>query len=105
MPSIVIDPEIPPESLRQRLYSGDLIILTRLPALEQFTRYLREELTALFAPHDPEHAHEFIEPAEMAELLGDWKPRWIHADRSRDLVRAIVAEVGFEPAYTHYDVP
>jgi hypothetical protein len=40
MPSIVIDPEIPPESLRQRLYSGDLVILTRLRALEQFTGYL-----------------------------------------------------------------
>ena len=41
----------------------------------------------------------------MAELLGEWKPRWIHAKRSRELVRAIIAEAGFEPEYTHYDVP
>ena len=66
---------------------------------------MRDELTKLFAPHDPEHAHEHIEPAEMAKLLGEWKPRWIHAERSRELVRAIIAEAGFEPEYTHYDVP
>src|SRR5580692_2257712 len=66
---------------------------------------MRDELTKLFAPYDPEHAHEHIEPAEMAKLLGEWKPRWIHAERSRELVRSIIAEAGFESGYTHYDVP
>jgi hypothetical protein len=105
MPAILTDPDIPAADLRQRIYSGDLVILTELPALDEFVSYLREELTSLFAPHDPEHAHEFIEPAEMAKILGEWKPRWIHADRSRRLVRAIIAEAGFDPEYTHYDVP
>jgi hypothetical protein len=105
LPAILTDPEIPAEDLRQHLYSGDLIILTKLPALQEFVTYLREELTSLFAPHDPERVHEFIEPAQMAKILGVWKPRWIHAERSRDLVRAIVAEAGFEAEFTHYDVP
>lgn len=105
MPSVLTDPEIPSDELRQRLYSGDLIILTRLRALSEFVDYLREELTTLFAPHDPEHAHEHIEPAKMAKILGEWKPRWIHAERSRDLVRAITTEAGFDAEYTHYDVP
>ena len=105
MPSFLTDPDLPAEDLRQRIYRGDLVILTRLRAVDEFVTYLRKELTALFAPHDPEHVHEFIEPAEMAKILGEWKPRWIHADRSRDLVRAIIAEAGFEPEFTHYDVP
>lgn len=105
MPAFLTDPEIPAADLRQRLYSGDLIILTRLRVLTEFVDYMRSELTRLFAPYDPEHAHEHIEPAEMAKLLGEWKPRWIHAERSRDLVRSIIAEAGFEPTYTHYDVP
>ena len=58
---------------------------------------MRDELTELFAPYDPEHVHEHIEPAEMAKILGEWKPRWIHAERSRELVRAIIAEAGFDP--------
>jgi hypothetical protein len=105
MPAILTDPAIRAEELRQRLYSGDLVILTRLHALEEFVGYMRDELTELFAPHDPEHVHEHIEPAEMAKILGEWKPRWIHAERSRELVRAIIAEAGFDPEYTHYDVP
>jgi hypothetical protein len=105
VPSILTNPHISPEELRQRLYSGDLVMLTRLRALAEFVDYMRDELAALFSPHDPEHAHEHIEPAEMAEILGAWKPRWIHAERSRELVRAVIAEAGFEPEYTHYDVP
>jgi hypothetical protein len=105
MPSILIDPHIHAEELRQRLYSGDLVMLTRLRSLEEFVGYMRTELTELFAPHDPEYVHEHIEPAEMAKILGVWKPRWIHAERSRELVRAIISEAGFEPEFTHYDVP
>ena len=105
MPAILTDPAIPAEDLRQRLYRGDLVILTKLRALGTFVEYMRAELTELFAPHDPEHVHEHIEPAEMAKILGVWKPRWIHAERSRELVRTIIAEAGFDPEYTHYDVP
>lgn len=105
MPSILTDPAMSAYDVRGRLYAGDLIILTRLKALEEFVSYTRDELAALFAPHDPEHAHEHIDPARMAEILGDWKPRWIHAERSRKLVRAIITEAGFDAVGTHYDVP
>jgi hypothetical protein len=105
MPAILTDPAIPAQELRQRLYSGDLVILTRLRALQEFVDYMRDELTKLFAPYDPQHVHEHIEPTEMAKILGDWKPRWIHTERSRQLVRAIIAEAGFDPGHTYYDVP
>jgi hypothetical protein len=105
MPAILTDPVLPAAELRDRLYHGDLVILTRLNALTEFVGYMQDELAKLFAPHDPLHAHEHIDPPEMAKLLGEWKPRWIHAERSRELVRSIVAEAGFEPEYTHYDVP
>jgi hypothetical protein len=105
MPAFLTDPDIPAGELRQRLYRGDLIILTRLRRLTEFVDYMRDELARLFAPHDPEHAHEHIDPVQMSGLLSEWKPRWIHAERSRELVRAIIAEAGFDPARTHYDVP
>jgi hypothetical protein len=105
MPAILTDPVIPAQELRLRLFSGDLVMLTRLRALAEFVDYMRGELTELFAPYDPEHVHEHIEPAEMAKILGVWKPRWIHAERSRELVRAIIVEAGFDPGHTYYDVP
>ena len=103
--SILTDPDLAAEDLRQKLYDGNLIVLTRLRALWDFVDYTREELAALFTPHDPEHVHEYIEPAEMARILGMWKPRFIHSEKSKKLVREIISEAGFSPAQTHYDLP
>ncbi len=103
--NILVDPAVSGDDLRQQLYAGNLVILTRLQALSDFVDYTREELTELFKPHDPEHVHEQIEPPEMAKILGVWKPRFIHAERSRKLVRAIIHEAGFSAEDTHYDLP
>jgi hypothetical protein len=102
---IVIDPEISSAELRQQLYTGNLVVLTRLRALGDFVDYTRQELAELFKPYDPEHVHEHIEPAEMASLLGQWKPRFIHSERSKKLVRAVIEEAGFPAEETHYDLP
>jgi hypothetical protein len=103
--NIVIDPDGPGDELRQCLYAGNLVILTRLQALRDFVDYTREELTKLFQPHDPEHVHEHIDPPAMAKILGAWKPQFIHSERSRKLVRSVIAEAGFPAAGTHYDLP
>ena len=80
-------------------------MLTRLLAASDFVYYTRDQLIDLFSGYDPEHAHEHIEPAEMARILGAWKPRFIHAEPSRRLVRSIIEEAGFQARETHYNVP
>jgi len=101
----LIDPDLTPAELRGALYDGNLVLLTRLRSLAELVEHVREELTGLFAPHDPRHVHEHVSPAEMAKVLGAWKPRFIHAERSRKLVREIVQEAGFPAAHTHFDLP
>ena len=103
--TVIIDPDVTTDDLRQQLYAGNLVILTRLQSLHDFVEYTREELTELFKPHDPEHVHEHIAPADMAGILGTWKPHFIHSERSRKLVRAIIREAGFPAEQTHYDLP
>ena len=103
--NIAIDPGVSGDDLRQQLYAGNLLILTRLQAVREFVEYTREELTQLFRPHDPEHVHEHIDPPKMAKILGAWKPRFIHSERSRKLVRTIISEAGFPAESTHYDLP
>jgi hypothetical protein len=103
--NIVVDPAASGDDLRQQLYAGNLVILTRLRALNDFVEYTRDELTELFSPHDPEHVHEHIDPPEMAKILSAWKPRFIHSDRSKKLVRAVIEEAGFPAEDTHYDLP
>jgi hypothetical protein len=103
--TVMVDPDLRDDALRQAIYDGNLIVLTRLQAVSDLVDYTREQLTDLFRPYDPLHAHEFIEPAEMAKLLGEWKPRWIHAERSKQLVCDIITQAGLPAEFTHYDVP
>jgi hypothetical protein len=103
--TVLVDPDLRDDALRQAIYDGKLIVLTRLQAVSDLVDYTREQLTQLFHPYDPEHVHEYIEPAEMAKLLGEWKPRWIHAQKSKQLVCDIITQAGLPAEFTHYDVP
>jgi hypothetical protein len=103
--AVYVDLDVPADELRQHIYRGDLIVLTRLQAVRDFVEHTRTQLAELFDPYDPEEAHEHFEPAEMAKMLGVWKPNFIHSDTSKKLVREIIRTAGFAPADTHYDVP
>lgn len=103
--TIAIDPPDSALALRSRLFQGDIVILTRLSAVQALVDHAREQLAALFAPHDPEQAHEHYDPAELARLLGRWKPQFIHSEHAGKLVRAIVTQAGFPADRSYYDVP
>jgi hypothetical protein len=103
--TVLVDPDLRDDALRQAIYEGKLVVLTRLQAVSDLVEYTRDQLAALFHPHDPQHAHEFIEPAQMARMLGEWKPRWIHSERSKQLVCDIIMQAGLPGEFTHYDVP
>jgi hypothetical protein len=103
--AVYVDPDFTADELRNELFGGHHVVLTRLDAVSAFVAHAREELATLFAPHDPEHAHEHYSPTELARLLGSWKPRFIHHQKSKDLVRAVVEQAGFLTALTHFDLP
>jgi Phytanoyl-CoA dioxygenase (PhyH) len=103
--AIFIDLDAPPKALRQALYEGNLVILTRLKAVSDLVEYTQQELAKLFRPHDPEWAHLHYDKAEMARMLGEWKPRYIHSEASKRLVCEVVEEAGFPSEDTYYDVP
>jgi hypothetical protein len=103
--SVFVDPDLPAQLLRQRLYEGHVIVLTTLPSVRHFVDHTQEQLSELFGPYNPEYAHEHLDMEEMAKVLGSWKPRFIHSSRSKDLVCDVIREAGFCPEGTHYDVP
>jgi hypothetical protein len=103
--TVFVDPDVPAPLLREGIYDGDMIVLTNLSSVKEFVEYTREQLVNLFRPYDPEQAHEYIDKVQMAQLLGSWKPQFIHASRSKELVRKVITEAGFSSEGTHYDVP
>ncbi len=103
--TLYVDPGRPAPWLRQSIYRGDVIILTKLPSVRTFVDYTREQLVELFRPYDPERVYEHIDKEEMAKLLASWKPGFMHASTSKELVGRIIREAGFCAEGTHYDVP
>ena len=105
MTATYIDPSMSDTELRTVLYGGDLVVRTDIAAVGDLVDYVREELAALFSPHDPEQVHRYLSPEEVAGLLGVWKPAFIHSEKSVELVRAITAEAGFSTTDTYLDLP
>ena len=103
--TIYINPELTNDELRAELFAGRLVVLTGLPAVAELALFMRRELEALFAPHPPQAAHEHFTPTELAALLGEWKPRFIHDAKSARLLRNITTQAGFSAQDTHYDLP
>jgi hypothetical protein len=99
------DPNLPNDELRAALYAGDLVMFTGLPGVTQLVEFALEQLTSIFAPHDPELVHEHYGPSELAAILGLWKPRFIHDETSKRLIRQIAEQAGFHPDHTYCDVP
>jgi len=102
---IHIDPRIPNAELRGVIYGGDVVVLTNISPVTEFVAFVKEQLNELFSPYDPEQAHLHYAPAELARMLGVWKPGFIHHPRSREVLKAVVTSAGFDPAETLYDVP
>lgn len=103
--ALFIDPERSSSDLRQLVYDGHLLVLTRLQSVEDFVKHTRDQLVDLFRPHHPEDAHEHFDKAEMARMLEVWKPRFIHSEASKALVRGIIQEAGLPGESTYYDLP
>ena len=103
--AVYVDPVMSADEIRAEVFRGGLIVLTGLPAVGELAAHYREALETLFAPHAPESAHQHFSPAELATMLGRFKPRFIHDEKSERLVRAVVTQAGFDPMQTYYDVP
>jgi hypothetical protein len=105
MANVHIDPTFDDAERRRRLYGGDVLVHTHVPEVAAFAAYTRDMLTELFAPHDPVSIQTVHSPAELADMLITFKPRWIHDPRSMEHVRAVVGALGGAPEKIHADVP
>ena len=105
MVNVHIDPDFDDVERRRRLYGGDVIVYSHVPEVAAFAAFTREMITELFAPHDPRSIQDVYTPEELADILIEFKPRWIHDPRSVEHVRSIVRALGGDPERIHADVP
>jgi hypothetical protein len=105
MTAILFDPPRDDDERRNALYRGELIVYAPTPSSLAFVEFARTLLREAFAPLDPERAQYGMAVADYAALLAELKPRFIHHPRSKELIRAILAETGCDLEKTYFDVP
>ncbi len=88
MVNVHIDPSFDDEERRRRLFGGDVIVYTHVPEIAAFAEFTRSMITEVFAPHEPTAVHESRTSEELAEILIDFKPKFIHHPESIEHVRA-----------------
>lgn len=105
MVNVHIDPSFDDDERRRRLFAGDVIVYTALPEVAAFAAFTRELVTEAFAPDDPPTVDAVRSPDELAEILIDFKPKFIHHPESIGHVRRITSALGASPDDTYADVP
>ena len=105
MTSVYFDANIEDDTRRQYLYDGELFVYSPRAstlALCEFARTLVEEA---FSPLDPREAQRSMPVEEFAAVLAELKPKFIHHPRSKELLRAVLTEMGCDLDKTYFDVP
>jgi hypothetical protein len=105
MPSIYIDPELNDEARRQKLYTGDVIIISATSGTKALVALARTMLEDAFAPHDARTVHQHMTPEDVAAVLSKLKPNFIHHPECKKLIPAIMAEHGVDLDRLYFEVP
>ncbi|WP_440068070.1 hypothetical protein [Streptosporangium sp. OZ121] len=93
------------DTRREQLYQGQVFVYSATPASAQLAAFARELIAEAFGERDPETAQFDMPVEEFADLLARLKPRFIHHPRCKELLPAVLAELGCDLDRTYFDVP
>ncbi len=105
MVNVHIDPSFDDEERRRLIFAGDVVIYTNAPEVAEFAAFARGLVTDVMAPHEPTAVHASRSPEQLAEILIDFKPEFIHHPESIAHVRRITSALGASPDTLYADVP
>lgn len=105
MTTVFFDPPLDEPARRERLYDGDLVVLSPSPQSAALCAFAQAQIRESFGSLDPELAQYELRVEEFAALLADLKPRFIHHPETLRLVRDVLRALGHDGDRTYFDVP
>ncbi|MDX1609707.1 MAG: phytanoyl-CoA dioxygenase family protein [Halofilum sp. (in: g-proteobacteria)] len=93
----------PPDRLRARAYAGELLVLRDLDALHGLREHLHAAVCEAFDSDDPVHAQFTLGRDEWDRRAVELRARCRRDERTRELMTALLAGLGVEPARTAAD--
>ena len=105
MSSVMFDPRMPDRMRRQRLFDGDLIVLSPSAESGQMVQHGCRLLTEGFPAGNPRRAQFDMPVEDFAGIVAPLKTSFIHHPDSWQLLAAMVVAAGCDPETTYLDVP
>src|SRR2546423_9293554 len=94
--SVHFDAQMSDDERRERLYAGDIFIFSETVNSRALISFAQGMLERAFDPHDPRYVHEHMTPEEVAAVLAELKPLFIHHPECKKLIQAIMREHGVD---------
>jgi hypothetical protein len=104
MVNVHVDPSFDEAERRHKIYSGDVVVYTQVPEVAEFAAFTRDLIIDALGA-DPIRVHERLSRDELADVLIDFKPAFIHHPESIEHVRRITTALGCRADELHADVP
>lgn len=105
MNTIYLDSSVSEEERRRQLYNGQLFVFSPCPSTVALCEFARELIQDAFGSLDPQTAQANLPVEQYAAILGKLKPYFIHHPKSKQLLQAILVEMGCDLEKTYFDVP
>lgn len=100
-----IDPGHSDDERRRRLFAGEIYLITARPETLELCELAKEMLTRAFNGRDPRQVQHEMPVEQYAAVLAEWKPRFIHEPRAKEIIRRFLLGIGCDPQRTYFDVP
>jgi hypothetical protein len=105
MTSVFVDPPQHDKVSLDRIYGGDIIILSPTPETLTLVEHTRGMIEDAFAPVDPQRAHQHLAVERCVEILSVLKPTYIHHPHTKEVIQSVLNAFGCCPEKTYQDVP
>ena len=105
MDSVIFDPTFDDQERRQQLFRGQLIVYSATKFSRELIELAQSLAREAFGRLDPRTAQDSMPVRQYADLLAELKPRFIHHPEAKRILRALLEEIGCDPAATYFDVP
>jgi hypothetical protein len=105
MNTVYVGSNVNEEVRRQRLYSGQLFVISPRPATVALCEFAKAMIQEAFGAIDPLKAQYEMPVEQYVAIVSPLKPKFIHHPETKKLLRELVADCGCDLNDTYVDVP
>jgi len=105
MNTVYVDSKVNDDGRRQRLYGGQLFVISPRPTTIALCEFAKSMIREAFGSVDPLEAQYNMPVEQYVAIVSPLKPKFIHHPETKKLLRELVADCGCDLSETYVDVP